>query len=86
MAFAEISHLTVGDFRNWLLADSTDETTLSRIAPGITPEMAAAVSKLMRNQDLVVAAKKCRIVTRFPQYHRAARKVVGSLATQPSYG
>ena len=65
LAFAEISHLTVGDFRNWLLADSTDETTLSRIAPGITPEMAAAVSKLMRNQDLVVAAKKCRIVTRF---------------------
>ncbi len=65
VAFAEISHLTVGDFRNWLLADSTDETALSRIAPGITPEMAAAVSKLMRNQDLVVAAKKCRIVTRF---------------------
>jgi ethanolamine ammonia-lyase large subunit len=65
VAFSEISHLTVGDFRNWLLADSTDETTLARIAPGITPEMAAAVSKLMRNQDLVVAAKKCRIVTRF---------------------
>lgn len=65
VAFSEISHLTVGDFRNWLLADSTDETTLARIAPGITPEMAAAVSKLMRNQDLVVAAKKCSIVTRF---------------------
>jgi ethanolamine ammonia-lyase large subunit len=65
VAFAEISHLTVGDFRNWLLADSTDEATLSRIAPGITPEMAAAVSKLMRNQDLVLAAKKCRVVTRF---------------------
>ena len=64
-AFAEISHLTVGDFRNWLLADSTDQTTLSRIASGITPEMAAAVSKLMRNQDLVLAAKKCRVVTRF---------------------
>lgn len=65
VAFAEISHLTVGDFRNWLLADSTDEATLSRIAPGITPEMAAAVSKLMRNQDLVLAARKCRVVTRF---------------------
>jgi ethanolamine ammonia-lyase large subunit len=65
VAFAEISHLTVGDFRNWLLANSTDEATLSRIAPGITPEMAAAVSKLMRNQDLVLAAKKCRVVTRF---------------------
>ena len=65
VAFAEINHLCVGDFRNWLLADSTDETTLSRIASGITPEMAAAVSKLMRNQDLILAAKKCRVVTRF---------------------
>ena len=65
LAFAEINHLCVGDFRNWLLADSTDETTLSRIASGITPEMAAAVSKLMRNQDLILAAKKCRVVTRF---------------------
>jgi ethanolamine ammonia-lyase large subunit len=65
VAFSEISHLTVGDFRNWLLADSTNEATLSRIAPGITSEMAAAVSKLMRNQDLVLAAKKCRVITRF---------------------
>jgi ethanolamine ammonia-lyase large subunit len=65
VAFSEISHLTVGDFRNWLLADSTDEATLSRIAPGVTPEIAAAVSKLMRNQDLVLAAKKCRVITRF---------------------
>jgi ethanolamine ammonia-lyase large subunit len=64
-AFAEIGHLTVGDFRNWLLSDATDEAVLSRVAPGITPEMAAAVSKLMRNQDLVLAAKKCRVVTRF---------------------
>ena len=65
VAFAEISHLTVGDFRNWLLADSTDEATLVRIAAGITPEMAAAVSKLMRNQDLILTAKKCRVITRF---------------------
>jgi ethanolamine ammonia-lyase large subunit len=65
VAFAEISHLTVGDFRNWLLAESTDEATLARIAPGITPEMAAAVSKLMRNQDLILVARKCRVVTRF---------------------
>jgi hypothetical protein len=65
VAFAEISHLTVGDFRNWLLADDTDDATLARIAAGITPEMAAAVSKLMRNQDLILAAKKCRVVTRF---------------------
>ncbi len=64
-AFAPISHLTVGDFRDWLLLDSTDSATLSAAARGITPEMAAAVSKLMRNQDLILAAKKCRVVTRF---------------------
>lgn len=64
-AFAEISHLTVGDFRNWLLAESTDEATLTRIAAGVTPEIAAAVSKLMRNQDLILVAKKCRVITRF---------------------
>ncbi|MFV3370292.1 ethanolamine ammonia-lyase subunit EutB [Pseudomonas sp. NY15435] len=64
-AFAPISHLTVGDFRDWLLLDSTDSRTLTAAAKGITPEMAAAVSKLMRNQDLILAAKKCRVVTRF---------------------
>jgi len=64
-AFAAIRHLTVGDFRNWLLLDSTDEAALSRIAPGVTPEMAAGVSKLMRNQDLILVAKKCRVITRF---------------------
>ncbi|MFL6651123.1 MAG: ethanolamine ammonia-lyase subunit EutB [Sulfurifustaceae bacterium] len=64
-AFAEISHLTVGDFRNWLLAETTSSETLTRVAPGITPEMAAAVSKLMRNQDLIAAARKCTVITRF---------------------
>jgi len=64
-SFAEIGHLTVGDFRNWLLLDGTDEAALSRIAPGVTPEMAAGVSKLMRNQDLILVAKKCRVITRF---------------------
>lgn len=64
-AFAEISHLTVGDFRDWLLTESTDEATLTRIAAGVTPEIAAAVSKLMRNQDLILVAKKCRVITRF---------------------
>jgi ethanolamine ammonia-lyase large subunit len=64
-AFAEISHLTVGDFRDWLLADAADSITLKRVAPGITPEMAAAVSKLMRNQDLILVAKKCHVVTAF---------------------
>ena len=64
-AFAPIAHLTVGDFRNWLLAHSTDSALLAAVAPGITPEMAAAVSKLMRNQDLIAVARKCRVVTRF---------------------
>src|SRR5262249_18394092 len=64
-AFAPVSHLTVGDFRNWLLADTTDAAALAAVAPGLTPEMAAAASKLMRNQDLILAARKCRVVTRF---------------------
>jgi ethanolamine ammonia-lyase large subunit len=64
-AFAEISHLTVGDFRDWLLADTTDTAALVRIAPGLTPEMVAAVSKLMRNQDLILASKTRPVVTHF---------------------
>jgi len=64
-AFAEISHLTVGDFRNWLLADTTDSAALIRVSAGLTPEMVAAVSKLMRNQDLILAAKKRPVITRF---------------------
>ncbi|HTP52995.1 MAG TPA: ethanolamine ammonia-lyase subunit EutB [Anaeromyxobacteraceae bacterium] len=64
-AFQPIASLTVGDFRNWLLLESTGPETLAGVARGITPEMAAAVSKLMRNQDLVLAARKCRVVTRF---------------------
>ncbi|MDT3669374.1 MAG: ethanolamine ammonia-lyase subunit EutB [Aromatoleum sp.] len=65
LAFAGIGAITVGDFRDWLLEDATDSAALARVAPGITPEMAAAVSKLMRNQDLILVAKKCRVVTRF---------------------
>ena len=64
-AFAPIAHLTVGDLRDWLLSDAADSAMLARVAPGITPEMAAAVSKLMRNQDLILVARKCRVVTRF---------------------
>ncbi|MEO8937063.1 MAG: ethanolamine ammonia-lyase subunit EutB [Burkholderiaceae bacterium] len=64
-AFAEVAHLTVGDFRDWLLRDATDTAALTRIAPGVMPEMAAAVSKLMRNQDLIAVARKCSVVTRF---------------------
>ena len=64
-AFTPIAGLTVGDFREWLLSDEADEATLAAVRAGITPEMAAAVSKLMRNQDLILVARKCRIVTRF---------------------
>jgi ethanolamine ammonia-lyase large subunit len=64
-AFSPISHLTVGGFRDWLLSDAADSETLKRVAPGITPEMAAAVSKLMRNQDLILVASKCRVTTAF---------------------
>ncbi|MFC0133494.1 ethanolamine ammonia lyase large subunit [Massilia eurypsychrophila] len=64
-AFAAISGLTVGDFRNWLLADDVDSAVLAAVAPGITPEMAAAVSKIMRIQDLILVAAKCRVVTAF---------------------
>ncbi|MFD2236519.1 ethanolamine ammonia-lyase subunit EutB [Aureimonas populi] len=64
-AFAPLASMTVGDFREWLLASTTTSDMLARAAPGITPEMAAAVSKIMRNQDLILAARKCRVVTRF---------------------
>jgi ethanolamine ammonia-lyase large subunit len=64
-AFAPISHFTVGQWRDWLLGEEADTTTLQKLAPGITPEMTAAVSKLMRNQDLITVAKKCEVVTRF---------------------
>ncbi|WP_275628688.1 ethanolamine ammonia-lyase subunit EutB [Pseudomonas sp. 273] len=64
-AFAPVSHLTVGDFRDWLLGDAADEASLRALAPGLTPEMAAAVSKIMRVQDLVLVAQKIRVVTRF---------------------
>ncbi|QAU35721.1 ethanolamine ammonia-lyase subunit EutB [Janthinobacterium sp. 17J80-10] len=64
-AFAPVKHLTVGDFRNWLLSDAADAASLAALAPGVTPEMAAAVSKIMRIQDLILVAKKCRVITRF---------------------
>ena len=64
-AFAAVSSLTVGAFRDWLLSDAATGETLKRLARGITPEMAAAVSKLMRNQDLILVAKKCEVVSAF---------------------
>jgi ethanolamine ammonia-lyase large subunit len=64
-AFAGISSLTVGAFRDWLLSDAATTPVLAKLAPGITPEMAAAVSKLMRNQDLILVAKKCQVTSGF---------------------
>ena len=64
-AFAPVSHLTVGGFRDWLLSDDATPARLAALAPGLLPEMAAAVCKIMRNQDLVIAARKCRVVTKF---------------------
>lgn len=62
-AFAPVRSLTVGGFRDWLLTAAPEEVTA--LAPGLTPEMAAAVSKIMRVSDLISVAAKCRVVTRF---------------------
>ncbi|GAB3782750.1 ethanolamine ammonia-lyase subunit EutB [Spirosoma horti] len=64
-AFSSISHFTVGELRDWLLSDEATTGMLRQIAPGLLPEMVSAVSKLMRNQDLILVAKKCEVVTRF---------------------
>ncbi len=64
-AFKPIAHLTVGAFRNFLLSDEATTEPLAALAPGITPEMAAAVAKISRAQDLIVMAAKCSVVTRF---------------------
>jgi ethanolamine ammonia-lyase large subunit len=79
-AFAPIASLSVGEFRDWLLADRSD---LAALAPGLMPEMAAAVSKLMRNQDLIAVARRCRVVTGF----RNTIGLAGRLSTrlQPNH-
>ncbi|WP_282341239.1 ethanolamine ammonia-lyase subunit EutB [Pseudomonas sp. PS02288] len=64
-AFEPVADLCVGEFRDWLLSDSADETALAALRQGLTPEMTAAVSKLMRVQDLILVARKCRVVSRF---------------------
>ncbi|MDP9784865.1 ethanolamine ammonia-lyase subunit EutB [Pseudomonas fluorescens] len=82
-AFAVVSHLTVGGFRDWLLSDAADEQSLRALAPGLTPEMVAAVSKIMRVQDLVLVAQKIRVVTKF----RGTLGLRGRLSTrlQPNH-
>jgi ethanolamine ammonia-lyase large subunit len=64
-AFEPISHLTVGDFRDWILSDATSSDAICAVSAGLTPEMVAAVSKIMRNQDLILGAKKRPVITRF---------------------
>jgi len=64
-AFAAIAHLTVGGLRDFLLSDETTTATLTALAPGVTPEMAAAVAKIASLQDLMLLASKCTVVTRF---------------------
>ena len=64
-AFAAIRHLTVGGFREWLLDDRTDAVRVAAAVTGIAPEIVAAVTKLMRNQDLVSVARRLRVITRF---------------------
>ncbi|HEX7687881.1 MAG TPA: ethanolamine ammonia-lyase subunit EutB, partial [Burkholderiaceae bacterium] len=82
-AFAPVRHLTVGAFRDWLLSDVATTAALAALAPGLTPEMVAAASKLMRNQDLILVASRCRVVTRF----RNTLGLPGSLAVrlQPNH-
>jgi len=82
-AFAPIGSLTVGEFRDWLLAYETTTETLRAVAAGVTPEMAAAVSKLMRNQDLILVAGKAEVITRF----RTTIGLKGRLSTrlQPNH-
>jgi ethanolamine ammonia-lyase large subunit len=82
-AFALVASMTVGEFREWLLGDAAHGTALHALAPGITPEMAAAVSKIMRLQDLIAVASKCRTVTAF----RNTIGLAGRLSTrlQPNH-
>jgi ethanolamine ammonia-lyase large subunit len=82
-AFSPVAHLTVGGFRNWLLSDAASTAVLSALAPGLTPEMVAAVSKICRLQDLALIARKCSVVTRF----RTTIGLPGRMATrlQPNH-
>jgi ethanolamine ammonia-lyase large subunit len=82
-AFTPISHLSVGEFREWLLDEGTQDAALAAVAPGLTPEMVAAVSKIMRVQDLVTVAAKRHVVTRF----RNTLGLPGRMATrlQPNH-
>ncbi|MGW4635015.1 ethanolamine ammonia-lyase subunit EutB [Nocardia sp. NPDC004415] len=86
LGFAPIAHLTVGGLRDWLLAVAATETaaeTLAAVSPGLTPEMVAAVSKIMRNQDLIAVAKAAEVRAGF----RTTIGLPGRLSTrlQPNH-
>ena len=82
-AFAPVAHFTVGQLRDWLLSEAADGATLLALAPGLTPEMVAAVSKLLRNQELIGVARRVEVVTQF----RNTLGLRGHLATrlQPNH-
>ncbi|QMV19065.1 ethanolamine ammonia lyase large subunit [Granulicella sp. 5B5] len=82
-AFAPIATLTVGELRDWLLSDAATPARLTALALGLTPEIVAAVSKLMRVQDLIYVASKCHVTTRF----RTTIGLPGRLSTrlQPNH-
>ncbi|AVT14452.1 ethanolamine ammonia-lyase subunit EutB [Paracidovorax avenae] len=82
-AFAPIRHMTVGDWRNWLLGDEATPEALAALAPGLTPEMVSAVSKIMRNQDLIAVARKCRVVTRLRNTQGLAGRI--GVRLQPNH-
>jgi len=85
-AFATVAHLSVGQFRDWLLQQASTPhaaRTFAALAPGLMPEMVAAVSKLMRAQDLIAVARAVEVVTAF----RDTLGTRGTLATrlQPNH-
>jgi ethanolamine ammonia-lyase large subunit len=82
-AFAPIAGFTVGEFRDWLLSDNATGERLAAVSPGVMPEMASAVAKLMRTQDLIAVARKIHVVTRF----RTTVGLPGRLSTrlQPNH-
>ena len=82
-AFAPVADLSVGQFRDWLLRYETGAAALASLAPGLTPEMVAAVSKLMGNQDLILVASKIRVVTRFRNTLGLAGRL--SVRVQPNH-
>lgn len=65
VALKEIEHLTIGEFRDWLLSTEVTNEELEKITLGLMPEMVAAVSKIMSNQDLILVASKRQVVTKF---------------------